>query len=956
MSQVKEYYAFISYKREDEKWAKWLQNKLENYKLPTSLINDSNLPREIRPVFRDKSELSGGVLSDAINNELGLSKFLIVVCSPNAARSVWVGKEVQAFIDLGRAGFIIPFIVDGKPYASDPKEECFPQTLLRLPPDQELLGINIDDSGREAAVVKVIAQMFGLKFDSLWRRHERAQKIRRMAIITGAMLFAIISLIIGSYIARKNVELDRLNQNLEKANKMVIRERDRAEATSDSLMIANSEISRRDSLILQQNSQLIRERDKVLRANWKMLENQSKAVAEEAIKLAEEGDYFMARRLAAAALPNRMDRLADRPYVPQVEYALWKAWEKDGCVLHGHEDWVNCVAFSPDGKIIASGSNDATIRIWDMQTGTQIGDPIESGSNVKNLVFNYDGSVIAAYHDAFRPLVLYDVKTRQKLGELSGFPKIGAMAFSPNSNILLTGNERGEISVWNIDSLQQKGKTVKGHSDSITNLAFSPDGKSVASCGSNKQIDLWESESMRNLGVVFEITSEMENNVVDLMYFSPDAREIVSYQNNRSYRTLYAWDVKTGKITRGPVRGDFSGYPIAISPDKKTIASISDSEDGVLQLRYAQTMVLRPESRQVSSLPVNCVLFSPDGKSIASGSWDKTVRLTAVNATERNEVNTPLVKAECYIANSIAVFPGERVIAAGCGDGRVHFFDSSNGESVGEPLIGHADYVNSISLSPDGTVLASASNDKTIRFWSVKTRKQLGNAISVDYVPHAIAFSPDGTMLAYEIFGTINLLDVNTRKPMREPMKGHKMHVTSIVFSRDGKRIISSSDDKTVRLWDLKSRRQIGDALIGHQRAINDVSISPDGKTLVSGGWDNTVRLWDIGDGKQIRNHKDSHLFPVYAVAFSPNGNIIASGSVDGTICIWDVKSGTIVHAWDGGPSVNDFAFINGGKRLVVGTSSGIEIWNIDLRLLLDKTRSLFPPLSSKERSLFYFE
>lgn len=137
------YFAFISYKREDEKWAKWLQNKLESYNLPTALRKKQpSLPAKIRPVFRDQSELSGGNLKEEIEKGLSSSKYLIVVCSTRAAKSPWVSKEVQWFIDHGRENDIIPFIVGGTANASNPEDECFPEGLRKLSGERELLGIN----------------------------------------------------------------------------------------------------------------------------------------------------------------------------------------------------------------------------------------------------------------------------------------------------------------------------------------------------------------------------------------------------------------------------------------------------------------------------------------------------------------------------------------------------------------------------------------------------------------------------------------------------------------------------------------------------------------------------------------------------------------------------------------------------------------------------------------------
>ena len=170
------YFAFISYQRQDEEWAEWLQHQLEHYHLLANIVADHpELPKDIRPLFRDKTELAGGVLAKEIRSALENSRFLIVVCSPNSAKSEWVDKEVQSFIDMGRTDRIIPFIIDGCPYSNE--KECFTASLRSLRgSEMELLGINIAEMGREVASIKVVAQMLGLKFDSLWQRYEKEKE------------------------------------------------------------------------------------------------------------------------------------------------------------------------------------------------------------------------------------------------------------------------------------------------------------------------------------------------------------------------------------------------------------------------------------------------------------------------------------------------------------------------------------------------------------------------------------------------------------------------------------------------------------------------------------------------------------------------------------------------------------------------------------------------------------
>ena len=198
-----EYFAFISYKEEDAKWAKWLQRKLEHYKLPTAIRKEKpELPERISPIYEYKSEASGSRLKEVIWKGLTSSKFLIVICSPRATKSKWLNEGIRYFVDSGQEENIIPFIIEGKPKAANPEEECFPAELLKLTGERELRGININDMGRDAEAVRVVSRMFDLKFDTLWQRYEREK--RRKNIISGAVLVMALCIGLGVYSYVKN--------------------------------------------------------------------------------------------------------------------------------------------------------------------------------------------------------------------------------------------------------------------------------------------------------------------------------------------------------------------------------------------------------------------------------------------------------------------------------------------------------------------------------------------------------------------------------------------------------------------------------------------------------------------------------------------------------------------------------------------------------------------------------
>ena len=199
------YYAFISYQRKDEKWAKWLQRKLENYKLPVANAKDAadKKSKYIRPVFRDKTDLTAGPLPDALKEALRQSRYLIVICSPNAVESPWVNEEVETFTKAGRTESVIPFIVDGEPYSKKGVNECFPDAIKDIPKDKEPLGVNIHENGKERAFIRTVAYMLNVKFDELWNRFERHRRKMRNITIACLTFLALIALGIYDYTRTK---------------------------------------------------------------------------------------------------------------------------------------------------------------------------------------------------------------------------------------------------------------------------------------------------------------------------------------------------------------------------------------------------------------------------------------------------------------------------------------------------------------------------------------------------------------------------------------------------------------------------------------------------------------------------------------------------------------------------------------------------------------------------------
>ena len=186
-----EYYAFISYSRKDEQWAKWIQHKLETYRFPVTLRkNNQDLPKKIFPIFRDKTDLVSGELWESLKHQMEESEYMIVICSPNSAQAEWVNNEVSYFRSLGRNDKIIPLIVDGDPHAADPEKECF-CPVLRDSGEDELLGVSIRELGKKKALLRVISGMMHLRFDSLVKRDSVRRRRRAVLSAVAAVALAV---------------------------------------------------------------------------------------------------------------------------------------------------------------------------------------------------------------------------------------------------------------------------------------------------------------------------------------------------------------------------------------------------------------------------------------------------------------------------------------------------------------------------------------------------------------------------------------------------------------------------------------------------------------------------------------------------------------------------------------------------------------------------------------------
>ncbi len=854
MDNSKKYYAFISYKREDERWAVWLQDKLEHYKLPSNLNGRTDLPKEIRPIFRDQSELAGGVLADEIQKALESSKYLIVICSPRAAQSQWVGKEVKSFIDMGRTDKIIPFIIGGTAHAQNPEDECFPAALLNLPSDQELLGINIDDMGRDAAAVKVVAQMFGLKFDTLWQRYEKEQRRRRAFFIAMALLLALIGIGVAVGFSRQNKRITEQKKEIEKQNEDIQRKNDRL--LSDSVIMAAQmdSINTRDWLILQQqdslattndnlenaNSQLTTERNNLKIANLRMMENQSRFVAEKADNLVYEGDSYNALRLLLDVLPTKEH--PERPYTAEADMALREAFRHNNAILRGHNGHVLSAVFSPNGRYIVSASTDFTIRIWDVENGAEIKVLRGHTDYVQWAEYSPDGQrIVSASNDG--TVKIWDVKSGMAVDSIVGLSKwsVWCAGYSPDGkHVAFTSDNT--ICIWDLETGGLK--KLVGHNSSIRRVSYRYDGKLLASASLDGTVIVWDTEK----GIPLKTLKGHEKRV-NSAEFSPDGALIASASDDK---TVKVWDVESGDLLNTLKGHDSLVLEARFNPQGNRIISSSFDNQAIIwdAKTGAPVRVINEQH------PVVSACFSPDGKKIASVVYDE------YNTTGYN-----------------TIIRGEEV------------FDQA------VTLKGHEAPILSIAFSPDGKYLASASEDKTIKIWDVASGKmvksQSGRWQRYRMVT-SVTYSPDGTMAAaYDGFHTIRFFGPKAYGVLEgEPTDDHYLFVAPrFAFSPDGKRIVGASSSSKVIVWDIATKTI--QSFIGHSQTVNYAEFSPDGTKIVSTSYDKTAIVWNAITGEIVKRIDiNGEVFP-YSASFSPDGKcVVISTNEDARI--WDVEKNKI--------------------------------------------------------------
>ena len=584
-------------------------------------------------------------------------------------------------------------------------------------------------------------------------------------------------------------------------------------------------------------------------------------------------------------------------------------------LLHAPYPDVFCMSYSLDGKLLATGHYDGTLRLWNLDTS--------------ELDMTFTPNPTVAYWDETDELYRHTFTRHERI--------IRSVTFSPDRNILAAGIDNGTIEFWDVNTGEVR--ILEGHDETVDvsvnmRVSFSNDGSTLASTSVYSEVHLWDvatGELIKTLGeqswgamsVSFspdgntmatynhtglhlwdvetykllqtfnqdpELVSPGFNDVN--ISFSPDGRTIVTYTYDKTSRNtaLYLWDVPTNtlrNVLKGPY--DFvdatsyspNGNILAVTTSSGIYLWYVNNWTGPYAVHF-QGQVLNPQTA-----------ISPDGKTLAAGRllWDMSTGTRKFPVL--NNPNVFLSRIGTTAIQNVLFSPDGRTLAISEFNS-VMLFDAATGTLLHsiDGHVGRPQDVESMAFNPDSSRLATGSVHDSfgkgeLFLWDVATGQQKTNFTKHVGNVYSLSFSPDGKMLAAGIDDTVHLMDAATGE-ISNTFPGRKVY--SLSFSPDGKILATGSDDK-VRLWDVATgtiRTTFDTIFQEHTPNIWSVKFSPDGKTLAASIY-NTVHLWDVATN-DIKAIFKGHVDDVYSVSFSPDGSTLASGSGDGTVLLWEIS------------------------------------------------------------------
>lgn len=559
-------------------------------------------------------------------------------------------------------------------------------------------------------------------------------------------------------------------------------------------------------------------------------------------------------------------------------------------LLAGHADQVNDVAFSPDGSLIATASDDNTARIWDTATGRHLATLKGHDNLVGAVAFSPDGSLIATASDD-RTARTWETATGIHRTTFNGHKHwVRSVAFSPDGTLIATASRDGTARTWDAATGTQK-VTFSGHTAWVRRVAFSPDGSLIATASRDSTARIWETETGIRRTTLIEHYEGLNS-----VAFSPNGSLIATASRDATTRV---WSTVTGMSIC--VLREHTDWvrDVAFSVDGALMAT--GSRDGTVCTWDTKSWVLHNKLDVADRSPVRDVSFSPNGSLIVTASGRHKARIWDAGRAGARPIST--LEGKGGMTTAVAFSPDGSLIATGSEDHTASTWETATGTHR-VTLKGHGAAVRDVAFSPDGSLIATASGDNTARIWDAVTGSHRSTIDGHSIAVNAVAFSPDGSLLAtasddssariWSLAGHHPISSLFRWTPrLRTTIRHNLQVVTSIAFSPDGELIATASEDNEAWIWETTSGTQVR-RLSGHAGSVTAITFSPKGSRVATASADWTARVWDV-ETKAAPTILSGHTGAVTAVAFSPNGSLIATASTDTTTRIWQAATGVLI-------------------------------------------------------------
>jgi WD40 repeat protein len=506
-----------------------------------------------------------------------------------------------------------------------------------------------------------------------------------------------------------------------------------------------------------------------------------------------------------------------------------------------------------------------------------------------------------------------------EIGVLKGHKEqVRSAEFSPDGRRIVTTSSDYTVRIWDAESGQERSILDRARIGAMVGVTFSPDGRLIATAqANNATVRIWDADTGRQIRELVPAQLGVPMGSA----FTPDGRRIITAGGGN---TACIWDVESGQVIVTLSGHTGSVANAAFSPDGQRAATAS--EDKTARIWDANT------GAEIHSLAhegkISTVAFSPDGRRVLTAS-EKIARLWDVDSGK--EVRS--LNHDSSV--STATFsPDGRLIVTASQDKAAHVWDVDTGSQT-NVLRGHEDYLFSAAFSSDGRRIVTASNDKTARIWDAETGNETRRPINFDDLVSFVAIDASGqrgVLLAGDILnkrrGVAGIWSPQDGTVVRW-LRGHKGGVTSVIFSTNGRLILTASFDGTARLWNAETGEDIG-VLQGHRNTVIKASFDPSGQRAVTASWDGTVRIWDVDSQQEITRLRGNTTY-VTSVLFSPDGRrvITASPALGFPPRIWDARSGKeLLHLNDHG--IFAVAFTSDGRRVITAGFQALRVWDVE--------------------------